>query len=150
VHKLQWPSFSGLPAGLAAESGAAGGVQFLNLGHIAAAKVAAARIAAQPVALQYRGQVCDGVEDVGGMAPFAVEETERQLDAAWTAVTVEAAVAVWAIARRDLPVDGLGLGLRDPWRAIRPLLPIGREGEVPFDLAPLEAWLRAWEPPARC
>jgi histidine ammonia-lyase len=150
VHKLQWPSFSGLPAGLAAESGAAGGVQFLNLGHIAAAKVAAARIAAQPVALQYRGQVCDGVEDVGGMAPFAVEETERQLDAAWTAVTVEAVVAVWAIARRDLPVDGLGLGLRDPWRALRPMLPIGREGEVPFDLAPLETWLRAWEPPPPC
>ena len=100
VHKLQWPSFSGLPAGLAAESGAAGGVQFLNLGHIAAAKVAAARIAAQPVALQYRGQVCDGVEDVGGMAPFAVEETERQLDAAWTAVTVEA--------------DGGGVGDRPP------------------------------------
>jgi histidine ammonia-lyase len=143
VHKLQWPSFSGLPAGLAAEAGAAGGVQFLNLGHIAAAKVAAARIAAQPVALQYRGQVCDGVEDVGGMAPFAVEETERQLDAAWTAVAVEAAVAVWAIARRDLPVDGLGRGLRDPWQAIRPLLPIGREGEAPFDLAPIEAWLRA-------
>jgi histidine ammonia-lyase len=148
VHKLQWPSFSGLPAGLAAESGASGGVQFLNLGHIAAAKGAAVRIAAQPVALHYRGQVCDGVEDVGGMAPFAVEEAERQLDAAWSAVAVEAAVAVWAIARRDLPVDGLGRGLRDPWRALRPLLPIGREGEAPFDLAPIEGWLRGWEMPA--
>lgn len=148
VHKLQWPSFSGLPAGLAAEGGAIGGVQFLNLGHIAAAKVAAARIAAQPVALQYRGQVCDGVEDVGGMAPFAVEEMERQLDAAWTAMTVEAVVAAWAIDRRSLPVDGLGRGLRAPYQAIRPLLPIGREGEAPFDLGPVEAWLRAWEMPA--
>jgi histidine ammonia-lyase len=148
VHKLQWPSFSGLPTGLAAEGGAIGGVQFLNLGHIAAAKVAATKIAAQPVTPHYRGQVCDGVEDVGGMAPFAVEETERQLDAAWSAVATEAAVAAWAIARRDLPVDGLGRGLRDPYLALRPLLPIGSEGETPFDLAPIEAWLRAWETPA--
>jgi hypothetical protein len=79
---------------------------------------------------------------------IAVEETERQLDAAWTAGAVEAAVAAWAIDRRFLPVDGLGRGLRDPYRAIRPLLPIGREGDAPFDLGPVEAWLRTWEMPA--
>jgi hypothetical protein len=27
-------------------------------------------------------------------------------------------------------------------------LPIGRAGEVPFDLARAETWLRAWKPPA--
>ncbi len=136
VHKLQWPQFSGLPVGLAGEAGASGGVQFLNIAHIATAKLAAATHAAQPVTTLYRGQICDGVEDVAGLAPVAVTEAERQAEAAWVAVTIEAIVATWAIRRRKLELGGLGHGLRAAVEALTPLLPIDREGEAPFDLAP--------------
>lgn len=148
VHKLQWPQFSGLPVGLAAEAGASGGVQFLNIAHIATAKLAAATHAAQPVTTLYRGQICDGVEDVAGLAPVAVTEGERQAGAAWVAVTIEAIVASWAIRRRGLEPAGLGHGLRAAAEALTPLLPIGREGEVPFDLGPAVATFQDLAPAA--
>ncbi len=148
VHKLQWPQFSGLPVGLAAEAGASGGVQFLNIAHIATAKLAAATHAAQPVTTLYRGQICDGVEDVAGLAPVAVTEGERQAGAAWVAVTIEAIVASWAIRRRGLDPAGLGHGLRAALEALTPLLPIGREGEVPFDLGPAVATFQDLAPAA--
>lgn len=134
IHKLQWPGFSGLPNGLAAEQGAVGGVQFLNLGHIASAAVAAVCQAANPATLQFRGQICDGVEDVGGSAPLAVSETTRALAPAWNVLGVEAACAVWAITIRAVPVADLGNGVRAIAARVRPLLPIGREGEQLFDL----------------
>ncbi|NYZ12386.1 aromatic amino acid lyase [Azospirillum sp. RWY-5-1] len=143
MHKLHWPAFSGLPTGLADENGAAGGVQFLNLGHILAAALATARMAATPATPQYRGQVCDGVEDIAGMAPQAVAETDRMIEAAWTVVTIEAATAAWAIHRRGVPADALGRGLRPAVGVILPLLPIGSEGERVFDLAPLVDAVRA-------
>jgi histidine ammonia-lyase len=138
VNKVQWPSFSGLPTGLAEEPGAIGGVQFLNLAHIAAAKIATASIAASPTGIHYHGQLCDGVEDVGGLAPHAVEATERLLGAAWTVATVEVTVACWAILRRNLALDSIGAGLQEIFAEASKLLPRGREGERPFDLAPLE------------
>jgi len=135
VHKLQWPGFSGLPTGLTAAPGAAGGVQFLNLGHIAAAAAAAIHLAATPAVLAFRGQVCDGVEDVAGSAPLAVEQLERLLERAWVLLAVEAVCAVWAITCR--PATTLGNGTAPLFAAIRPLLPIGTEGEIVFRLAPV-------------
>ncbi len=137
VHKIQWPGFTSLPTGLAAEGGAVGGVQFLNLGHIAGAAVGAVRQAAHPALLGYSGQLDDGVEDVAGNAPQSVAETVRSLEPAWTVVTVEAVCAVWAVHRRGLPIEDLGTGLRPLAEAIRPLLPIGTEGRTIFDLGPV-------------
>ena len=148
VHKLQWPQFSGLPVGLAGRAGATGGVQFLNIAHIATAKLAAATQAAQPVTTLYRGQICDGVEDVAGLAPIAVTEVERQLDAAWVAAAIEAVVAVWAIRRRGLDPAGLGSGIGPVVAALAPLLPIDREGEAPFDLGPAVDLLQKLAPAA--
>lgn len=145
MHKAQWPAFSGLPTGLADESGVVGGVQFLSLGHLGAANVAACKIAAMPVTPHYRGQICDGVEDIGGLAPFAVAECERLIDAAWNVVAVEAIVGVWAIARRGLAPERIGAGLRKPFAAIQPMLPIGREGEQIFDIEPVIRVLRGVE-----
>lgn len=142
IHKQQWPGFSGLPTGLAAEGGAIGGVQFLNLGHIAAANVSAVRQAAAPALLNYSGQVDDGVEDVAGNAPQSVHETVRSFGSAWTVVTLEVICAVWAIDRRGIPLEAIGSGLRALAAAIRPLLPIGREGEEIFDITPLVALVR--------
>ena len=137
VHKVQWPGFSGLPPGLAHSSGVVGGVQFLNLGHIAAASAAAIHLHATPAVLAFRGQVCDGVEDVGGSAPLAVEQAERLLERAWVLMAVEAVCACYGILRRDVDPTTLGAGTGPLFSAVRPLLPIGREGDVVFRLAPV-------------
>lgn len=143
IHKIQWPEFTGLPTGLATEPGAIGGVQFLKLGHLAGAAVGAVRQAAAPALLNYSGQLDDGVEDVGGSAPQSVAETMRALPPAWNVLTIEIACAVWAIHRRGLPLEALGHGLRPLAATILALLPIGREGERLFDLAPLVDAVRA-------
>src|SRR5699024_1386941 len=129
IHKVQWPSFTGLPTGLATQGSATGGVQFLSIAHLGAAQVAAAKAAAMPATPHYRGQICDGVEDVGGVAPLAVSECERLIEAAWIVVGVEAAVGAWAIARRGIDVDDLGYHVREVYTRIRAHLPIGREGD---------------------
>ena len=137
VHKVQWPAFSGLPTGLAAHAGVVGGVQFLNLGHIAAACAAAIHVAANPAVLAFGGQVCDGVEDVAGSAPLAVEQAERLLERSWVLMAVEAVCAAYGIERRGLDPARLGQGTGPLFAAIRPLLPIGAEGDVVFRLAPV-------------
>ncbi len=142
IHKIQWPTFTDLPASLAAEPGAIGGVQFLNLGHLAGANVAAVRQAACPAMLNYSGQLDDGVEDVAGNAPQSVAETVRALAPAWNVVALEVVCAVWAIHRRALRVDGLGEGLRTLAARVLPMLPIGSEGAAVFDMTPIVALLR--------
>jgi histidine ammonia-lyase len=142
LHKTQWPAFSGLPTGLAAEGRATGGVQFLSLGHLGAANVSAAKIAAMPVTPHYSGQICDGVEDIGGLAPFAVAQCEQLLAAAWNVAAVEAIVGVWAIARRGISPDHLGAGLRQTFGRIKARLPMGHEGEQLFDIEPVIAILK--------
>lgn len=137
LHKQHWPAFSGLPVGLASETGAMGGVQFLNLSHIAASLIASARMWAQPVLLTSVGQLADGVEDTAGLAMHAVSDLARLLDAAYKVATIELTIGCWAIKRRDLPVDGLGRGVASAFTRLEPLLPIGREGETPFSLSPL-------------
>lgn len=135
IHKIQWPGFTGLPTGLADEAGAVGGVQFLNLGHIAGGCTASVRQAANPAVLNFRGQLDDGVEDVAGNAPVAVEQTRQLLAPAWNLVTVEAICAAWAIARRGLDPATLGARTGALYARLRPVLPIGREGEEIHDLS---------------
>lgn len=134
IHKIQWPSFSGLPIGLAAEDDPVGGVQFLNLGHIAASLITSVKIWAQPHLLHSVGQLADGVEDTASHALHAVHDLERQLDACNAVIAIETTIAVWAIERRGLCSADLGAGLRPVVDAIRPLLPIGAEGHGVFDL----------------
>ncbi len=142
IHKIQWPAFSGLPAGLARIAGPVGGVQFLNLGHIAAAASMAVRHAAGPASLLFHGQLDDGVEDVAGGAPFAVAQLEKLIEAAWTVIAVEAACAAWAIHHRDIPLEELGQGTGAMYRTLLPLLPIGREGDAVFDIGSVISALR--------
>lgn len=142
IHKNQWPAFTGLPVGLADDAGATGGVQFLNLGNLAAAHVVNCKGAATPVTGQFRGQLGDGVEDVAGMAPQAAAESERLAEAAWNVAAVEAIISAWAIDRRELPATAIGAGLRAPYAAIHQLLPIGHEGETVFDIEPIVRYLR--------
>jgi histidine ammonia-lyase len=137
IQKNQWPTFSGLPIGLAATDSPIGGVQFLNLGHIAASIITSIKIWAQPHLLHSVGQLADGVEDTASHALHAVYDLERQLDACRTVCAIEVAVGVWAIDRRGLAPDRLGTVPRLVTEAIRPLLPIGTEGLSALDLAPI-------------
>jgi histidine ammonia-lyase len=137
LHKQQWTEFSGLPTGLAAEASAIGGVQFLNLGHIAASLIASARICAQPHLLASVGQLADGVEDTAGLTLHAIYDLERLLDVSWKIVSVEIAISVWAIYRRGISTDDLGADIKSVYNMILPLLPVDAEGEDVFDLAPL-------------
>lgn len=134
IHKLQWPAFTGLPIGLASEGSPIGGVQFLNLGHIAASTIAVVKIHATPHLLDSVGQIADGVEDTSGQAMQAVQQLRRLIDESWKVVALELAVAVWAIDRRGIGPAILGRDVREVFDLVRPLLPIGSEGQEVFDL----------------
>jgi histidine ammonia-lyase len=137
LHKQHWPAFSGLPTGLASAPGAMGGVQFLNLSHIAASLIASTKMWAQPVMLMSVGQLADGVEDTAGLAMHAVSDLARLLDAVYKIAAIELTVGCWAIARRGLATADLGAGVRAVVERLDGALPIGREGETPFSLSPL-------------
>ena len=136
-HKLHWPAFAGLTEGLADEATAFGGVDFLNLGHIGAAHVCSVAVASQPVLPVAAGQVCNGIEDAAGFAMQSTALAETSNDAAWMVVTLEMIIAGWSIARRGIDDDRLGVGVRAARNRILPFLPIGREGEQRFEIAPI-------------
>jgi histidine ammonia-lyase len=143
VHKQQWPAFTGLPTGLAEEGGALGGVQFLNLGHITASLVTSVKIWARPSLLNSVGQVADGVEDTASHALHAVHDLMRVIDAGWKIAGLELMIAVWAMKRRRLTAAKLGKGIRPAFEILGALLPIGREGDAIFDIAPLISELQS-------
>jgi histidine ammonia-lyase len=145
LHKQQWPAFSGLPAGLSEEGSALGGVQFLNLGHIAASLIASTKIWASPHLLISVGQVADGVEDTAGYALHSVHDLNRLVDAAWKIVTVELIISVWAILRRRLEIQSLGERVRLVVERLQPMLPIQVEGEEIFRLGPIVDLVRNGE-----
>lgn len=143
-HKLMWPSFSGLPSGLALEgAGPASGASFIGFSAISSAAIARMQITAQPVYLAMPGQLSDGVEDVSGFAMLAVEQTEKIVADAWTVVAMEISIAVWAVLRRDIPMEALGKGARAAVEQLAPHLPIGQEGEARFDARLLVDLVRA-------
>lgn len=143
LHKQQWPAFSGLPTGLSEEGSAMGGVQFLNLGHIAASLIASAKIWAPPHLLISVGQLADGVEDTAGYALHAVHDLGRVVDAAWKIATVELIISVWAILRRRIDHNHLGEGVRPIVQYLKPMLPIHTEGDDIFQISPIVELVRS-------
>ncbi|MCH2547723.1 MAG: aromatic amino acid lyase [Alphaproteobacteria bacterium] len=142
LHKQHWNSFSGLPVGLTYEGDARGGIQFLNLSHLAEAQVAQVHRFAAPVLLFYGGQLADGVEDTAGLAPIASQQVRQMMPYCWNVISLELITAVWAIHRRGVPVENLGEGIRPVYEAILPMLPIGKEGNEVFDIQPVVTWLK--------
>jgi histidine ammonia-lyase len=142
LHKQHWPSFSGLPVGLTYEGDARGGIQFLNLSHLAEAQVAQVHRFAAPVLLFYGGQLADGVEDTAGLAPIASQQVRQMMPYCWNVIALELATAVWAIHRRAIPEAQLGEGVRPVYKEVLPMLPIGSEGENVFDMQPIVSWLK--------
>lgn len=142
MNKQQWSAFSDLPTGLARMAGAIGGVQFLNLAHIAASYVTSIKIWANPSLNYSVGQLADGVEDTASHALHSVSDLERMLDAAWKVLAIEMIISVWAIQRREIAVHQLGEGLRGYFNAVLKWLPIGSEGVEVFSIDPIVALLR--------
>ena len=91
VQKLLWQHFSGLPTGLARHEGPTGGLR--PLGRSFAALASEARFLANPVSLDYRGQLAEGVEDHASMAPLAVNTTSTLVSLVHRLVALELIVA---------------------------------------------------------
>jgi histidine ammonia-lyase len=107
VQKLMWRHFSGLPTGLAPRDGPSGGLK--PLGRSFAALAAETRFLANPVSLDYRGQLAEGIEDHASMAPLAVSTTSQLVSLMHRLVALELLIAAQAIDLRGT-VDQLGEG----------------------------------------
>jgi histidine ammonia-lyase len=141
--KLQSPPFSGLAVGLAEDGAADGGILSINLNYIGSARLGSLLASAAPVLLHYVGTTSDGVEDLTSLLPLSVSQTESLVERAWEIAALEMSIAVWALARRRVPVHELGLGPRAVYDALLPLLPIGSEGRRIFRMQEIVARIRS-------
>ncbi len=116
VQKLLWHHFSGLPTGLALTEGPTGGLR--PLGRSFAALASEARFLANPVSLDYRGQLAEGVEDHASMAPLAVSTTSALVSLMHRLVAIELIIAAQAIDLRGGP-DRLGAGTGRAYALVR-------------------------------
>ena len=66
---------------------------------------------ANPVSLDYRGQIAEGIEDHASMAPLGVRITEDLLSIARRTAALELTVATRAIDLRGDPPLGAGTGI---------------------------------------
>lgn len=116
VQKLLWTHFSGLPTGLAPKQGTTGGLR--PLGRSFAALASEARFLANPVSLDYRGQLAEGVEDHASMAPLAVSATSQLVGLAHRLVGLELIIAAQGIDLRNGP-ENLGRGTARAYDLVR-------------------------------
>ncbi len=105
IQKHLWSQFSGLPTGLAARDGDEG---LRPLGYTSASLAAEARVLANPVSLDYRGQIAEGVEDHASMAPLGVRKAEELVEVARRMAGLELTVATRAVELRGRPRLGAG------------------------------------------
>jgi histidine ammonia-lyase len=116
VQKLLWHHFSGLPTGLARHDGPTGGLR--PLGRSFAALASEVRFHANPVSLDYRGQLAEGVEDHASMAPLAVSTTSTLVSLAHRLVALELILAAQAVDLRGGP-SRLGAGTARAYSVVR-------------------------------
>ena len=116
VQKLLWQHFSGLPTGLARHEGPTGGLR--PLGRSFAALASEARFLANPVSLDYRGQLAEGVEDHASMAPLAVSTTSTLVSLVHRLVALELIVGAQAVDLRGGP-ERLGGGTARAYSLVR-------------------------------
>jgi histidine ammonia-lyase len=117
VQKLLWSHFSGLPTGLTFADGPTGGLR--PLGRTFAALTAEARHIANPVSLDYRGQLAEGIEDHASMAPLAVSSTSRLVGLMHRLIALELIVAAQAVYLRCGGSEGIGEGARIAYEFVR-------------------------------
>lgn len=120
VQKLLWHHFSGLPTGLAAHDGPTGGLR--PLGRSFAAGASEVRLLANPVSLDYRGQLAEGVEDHGSMAPLAVNATSQIVSLGHRLVALELLIAAQGVDLRGGP-ERLGDAMQRTYALVREFAP---------------------------
>ncbi len=116
VQKLLWRNFSGLPTGLARRDGPTGGLR--PLGRAFAALTSEVRFHANPVSLDYRGQLAEGIEDHASLAPLAVSTTSGLVSLGHRLVALELLVAAQAVDLRGGP-ERLGGGTGRAYAVVR-------------------------------
>ncbi|MGH2915956.1 MAG: HAL/PAL/TAL family ammonia-lyase [Solirubrobacteraceae bacterium] len=116
VQKLLWHHFSGLPSMLARPDPPTGGLR--PLGRWFAALTSEARLHANPVSLDYRGQLAEGIEDHASMAPLSVRTTSTLVALAHRLVALELIIAAQAVDLRGGP-DRLGAGTARAYAVVR-------------------------------
>ncbi|MFZ0091030.1 MAG: aromatic amino acid ammonia-lyase [Solirubrobacteraceae bacterium] len=116
VQKLLWHHFSGLPTGLAPRDGPTGGLR--PLGRSFAALASEVRFHANPVSLDYRGQLAEGVEDHASMAPLAVSTTSTLVSLMHRLVALELIISAQAVDLRGGPAQ-LGGGTGRAYSLVR-------------------------------
>jgi histidine ammonia-lyase len=121
LQKLLWEHFSGLPSGLTPQDGPTGGLK--PLGRIYAALAAEARFLANPVSLDYRGQIAEGIEDHASMAPLAVSTTSNLVSLMHRLVALELIIGAQAVDLRGDPA-GIGDGPRVAYDFVRESVPM--------------------------
>lgn len=108
IQKHLWSQFSGLPTGLAPRDGDEG---LRPLGYTSASLAAEVRVLANPVSLDYRGQIAEGIEDHASMAPLGVRKTAELVWVARRMAALELTVATRAVDLRGGPDLGAGTGI---------------------------------------
>jgi histidine ammonia-lyase len=137
IQKLLWNHFTGLPTGLARQYGPTGGLR--PLGRSFAALAAEARFLANPVSLDYRGQLAEGIEDHASMAPLSVRVTSQLVGLMHRLVAIELVIAAQGVDLRGGP-DRLGEGTRRAYEMVRERAPtLVDETEWNVDLDGLSA-----------
>jgi histidine ammonia-lyase len=121
LQKLLWEHFSGLPSGLTPQDGPTGGLK--PLGRTYAALAAEARFLANPVSLDYRGQIAEGIEDHASMAPLAVSTTSNLVSLMHQLVALELIIGAQAVDLRGDPA-GIGEGPRVAYELVRESVPM--------------------------
>jgi histidine ammonia-lyase len=116
VQKLLWRHFSGLPTGLAYNEGPTGGLR--PLGRSFAALASEARFLANPVSLDFRGQLAEGVEDHASMAPLAVSTTSALVSLMHRMVALELIISAQGVDLRGGPAR-LGGGTKLAYALVR-------------------------------
>lgn len=135
VKLLQAP-LTGLPEGLAVESGLATG-SLSELGVPLQALAAEARLLAQPVSVETASTSHhEGIEDRIALAPLGARRLAEQVALGERLAAIELLVAAQAIDRRGRP--RLGAGTTSAYRHARELVPpADGDGAPPADLEPL-------------
>jgi histidine ammonia-lyase len=140
IKLLQSP-VTGLPEGLAAESGLAeSGLS--EFGVPAQALAVEAKLLAQPVSIE-TGSTShhEGIEDRITLAPLAARRLAQMIELGERLVAVELVVAAQAIDLRGRPQ--LGAATSRAYDAVRGVIPMTRKGEPPpQDLEPVRRLLR--------
>jgi histidine ammonia-lyase len=116
VQKLLWSHFSGLPTGLARRDGPTGGLR--PLGRTFAALASEARMHANPVSLDYRGQLAEGIEDHASMAPLAVSTTSTLVSLLHRLGALELIIAAQGVDLRQC-AEQLGRGTGRAYALVR-------------------------------